>query len=104
MAQRAALPAISRLATGPVAPQFLGVPSGGELRNGGMPRVEGAVQVVQRRLQFGIVAPQDAEHRVVADPVHACFGVGLFVEVRREKTVALQPARGHDDGDVERRL
>src|SRR5205807_9744685 len=69
---------------------------------GALPRSEGILDALERRLERRKVAEQHGSHRVVLDPVDAFLRVHLGPVVTREEAVALEAPRGHQDEDAER--
>src|SRR6516162_10280321 len=66
-----------------------------------LPGLEGVGHAAQNRAKLRVVTKQDVGHRRLLDPVHSELRVDLRREVLGEITVAVQPARRHDDEDPE---
>src|ERR1044072_9493309 len=69
-----------------------------------LPRMEGALNAGDRRLEAREMSQQDVDHRCVLDSIEAGVGVDLGAIVLREEAIALEPARGHQVEDAERRF
>src|SRR5262245_1220626 len=65
------------------------------------PRREGPAGARQHSSKFRAVPQNDTRHAILGDPVHAEGRIDFGTEIDREKAVALEAARRHEDEDTE---
>src|ERR1700736_5170351 len=69
-----------------------------------VPRSKRVLNSTQTLLQLRIVPLQNGGHRIVLNPLHSGLAVNRLCEIRREKPIAIEPARSHQNKNAKCRV